>query len=121
MAHWDMEDHDQMMIITMIFSWYVIKAKSAIRHYCYHESWLKLNFDNTIRHCAIVAVIMFFVVFVVGKIVKRGSTADDFGRTDIHYQKVAMNGLKGGQSTRPIISNGSTLRQAFDETSEDEV
>ena len=40
MAHWDMEDHDQMMIITMIFSWYVIKARSAIR-YCY--PWLKLN------------------------------------------------------------------------------
>ncbi|EFX83394.1 hypothetical protein DAPPUDRAFT_301897 [Daphnia pulex] len=93
MAQWDMEDHEQMMIVTMLFSW----------------------------HCAIVAVTMFIIVLVVGKIVKRGTIADDFDRTDIQYQKVSMNGLKAGQSSRPIISNGSTLRQTFDETSEDEV
>lgn len=64
---------------------------------------------------------MFVMVLMVGKIVKRGTIADDFNRTDIQYQKVSMNGLKGGQSSQPIISNGSTLRQTFDETSEDEV
>ncbi|KAI9552099.1 hypothetical protein GHT06_022436 [Daphnia sinensis] len=93
MAHWDQEDHDQMMIITMIFSW----------------------------HCAIVAVIMFFVVLIVGKMVKRGTTANDFVRSDIQYQKVGVNGLKSSESSRPIITNSSTMRQTFDETSEDEV
>ena len=64
---------------------------------------------------------MFFIVLVTGKIVKRGYSVEDYGRSDIQYQKVAMNGLKKDTSSRPIISNDLNLRQTFDETSEDEV
>ena len=64
---------------------------------------------------------MFFIVLVTGKLVKRGYSVEDYGRSDIQYQKVAMNGLKKDTSSRPIISNDLNLRQTFDETSEDEV
>lgn len=63
---------------------------------------------------------MFLVTIVVSKTVKKG-IVDEVGRSGIQYHKVHVNGFGESQSTRPIISNGSGLRQAFDETSEDEV
>ena len=72
------------------------------------------------RHCASVGVVMFLITLVVGKVVKRGSVTNDSIRDGIQYQKVSSNGFKSDHnSARPIISNG--LRQAFDESSEDEV
>lgn len=64
---------------------------------------------------------MFFTALVVGKIVKRGSVIDDNDRAGIQYQKITSNKFSSDHSVRPIIANGSSLRQAFDETSEEEV
>lgn len=64
---------------------------------------------------------MFLTMYVVGKVVKRGSSETDFERSEIKYKKVG-NGLLKSESVRPnVIMNGSNLRDAFNETSEDEV
>jgi hypothetical protein len=97
MLPWDQEDHEQMMIVTVIYSW----------------------------HYAIAAIVMFVSVIVVNQLVKRGILSsvpvEKAVRNDIQYQKIGMTNLGNSEETRPIASNGSALRQAFNETSEDEV
>lgn len=98
MLSWDQEDHEQMMIVTVIYSW----------------------------HYAIAAIVMFMGMIIVNQLVKRGVLssipAENVVRNDIQYQKIGMTNLGSSEETRPIAgSNGSALRQAFNETSEDEV
>ena len=76
-------------------------------------------------HYAIAAIVMFVSVIVVNQLVKRGILSsvpvEKAVRNDIQYQKIGMTNLGNSEETRPIASNGSALRQAFNETSEDEV
>jgi len=98
MLSWDQEDHEQMMVVTVIYSW----------------------------HYAIAAIVMFMGMIIVNQLVKRGVLssipAENVVRNDIQYQKIGMTNLGSSEETRSIAgSNGSALRQAFNETSEDEV
>ena len=93
-APYDGEDHIQMMEVTTIFSWHFAGAMAFV----------------------------FFMIIVVGKLTKRSALKDP--RNAIQYQKIGMSTMKtNGVSaeTRPITSNGSALRHAFNESSEDEV
>ena len=98
MLPWDQEDHEQMMIVTVIYSW----------------------------HYAIAGIVTFACMIIVNQLVKRGVLSsllpgEKLVRNDIQYQKIGMTNLGNSEESRPIASNGSALRQAFNETSEDEV
>lgn len=96
-GHYDEEDHVQMMEVTTIFSW----------------------------HFAGAIAFVFFMIILVGRLTKRAALKDP--RNAIQYQKIGMNTMKSGTAngdlgaTRPIVANGSSLRNAFNDTSEDEV
>lgn len=92
MAHWDEEDHVQMMQVTTIFSW----------------------------HFAIAGGIVLLATLIINCMVKREVGADD--RNGIEYQKIGLNSMKLNETVRTDKApNGSALRHAFSDTSEDEV
>ncbi len=96
MSHWDEEDHVQMMQVTTIFSW----------------------------HFAAAAAVILFTMIITNQVVKRSAPDDE--RNGIKYQKIGMGSMNnkniiGAEEARPITSNGTALRHAFDETSEEEV
>lgn len=60
MFHWDKDDHEQMMIVTVIYSW----------------------------HYAIAAIVMFVGMIVVKQLVKRGLVSPLDGGKAQQYQKL---------------------------------